>query len=384
MFASILFPTTPNIPTSALDVNSPLQGESLNRYDPGSSYTESYLSRVFSVVDAFKGYPNLLGFFAGNEVVNDIRSASVVPPYIRAVQRDLKQYIAKNADRVIPVGYSAADEDNRRPMWAYLSCGDDAESRADFYGLNSYEWCGDSTWETSGYQNLVTAFANTSIPLFFSEFGCNTVKPRPFNEIQAIYGPRMIDDWSGGLVYEYSEEPSDYGLVNISSNGDATLRKDYDNLQSQYNKINITLITTRSASASTVAHPSCNNTFILLGHTATFNTSMTLPPCPALDLIANGVDNKNVGKLVTVTDLKTQHKVFTSGGAQIENIAIVPLPADKSNTPGGENTSGSVKDTTNTTVAATDDKKEAAGGRLSMSWGVAVVAGVVGMILGMV
>ena len=35
---------------------------------------------------------------------------------------------------------------------------------------------------------------------------------------------------SGGLVYEYSEEPLDYGLVAINDNATVTLSTDYDNL----------------------------------------------------------------------------------------------------------------------------------------------------------
>lgn len=46
-----------------LDVNSPLPGESINRADPSSTYTSTYLQRAFSVIEAFKGYPNTLGFF---------------------------------------------------------------------------------------------------------------------------------------------------------------------------------------------------------------------------------------------------------------------------------------------------------------------------------
>lgn len=370
-------PSHANIPnpTSALDVNSPLGGESLNRHDPLSSYHEDYLKRIFSVVDAFKGYPNLLGFFAGNEVVNDVQSASSVPPYIRAIQRDLKQYIAKHANRVIPVGYSAADDDTRRPMWAYLSCGTDADSRADFYGLNSYQWCGDSTWETSGYQGLVDTFSNTSVPLFFSEFGCNTVKPRPFGEISALYGDRMINSWSGGLVYEYTQEPSDYGVVDIAKNGDATLLKDYDNLQSQYNKIDLKRITTRS---NAVDHPACSDKFILLNHAAKFNTTMDLPVCPDPDLITAGVGSKNIGKLVDVTTLNTPHKVFTSAGVQLKNIAIVPLPADKSNTPSGEVTS----DAKDSGKADASGDKPAIAGRVAGSMGAVAAATVVALLVG--
>lgn len=49
-------------------------------------------------------------------------------------------------------------------MHRYLSCGDDEDSRADFYGLNSYEWCDGSDWGTSGYQKLIDSFDESSIP----------------------------------------------------------------------------------------------------------------------------------------------------------------------------------------------------------------------------
>lgn len=66
-----------------LDVNSPIVGESLNRDEPWTTYTSSYLNRTFAVVEAFKSYENTLLFFAGNEVINDGTSAGVVPPYLR-------------------------------------------------------------------------------------------------------------------------------------------------------------------------------------------------------------------------------------------------------------------------------------------------------------
>jgi hypothetical protein len=66
-----------------VDVNSPLDGESLSRVDPGSTYTAAYLTRIFSVVEAFKGYPNTLGFFGGNEVINDESNIKNIPPYLR-------------------------------------------------------------------------------------------------------------------------------------------------------------------------------------------------------------------------------------------------------------------------------------------------------------
>jgi hypothetical protein len=56
----------------AVDVNSPLPGESIDRTAPWTTYTASYLNRTFAVVEAFKSFPNTLLFFSGNEVINDL------------------------------------------------------------------------------------------------------------------------------------------------------------------------------------------------------------------------------------------------------------------------------------------------------------------------
>ncbi len=66
-----------------IDVNSPLAGQSIDRSNPGSTYTASYLNRTFAVIEAFKNYNNTLLFFAGNEVINDNPTGSIDPPYMR-------------------------------------------------------------------------------------------------------------------------------------------------------------------------------------------------------------------------------------------------------------------------------------------------------------
>jgi len=154
-----------------IDVNAPVPGLSIDRSNPSSSYTTSYLQHIFTVVEAFKSFPNTLGFFAGNEIINDVATGQANPPYIRAVQRDLKNYIAAHAPRTIPVGYSAADvQEVLQDTWAYLQCknsnGTNDASRSDFFGLNSYSWCGShSSYTISGYSTLVETFSNTTIPM---------------------------------------------------------------------------------------------------------------------------------------------------------------------------------------------------------------------------
>lgn len=204
-----------------LDVNSPLPNESLNPKDLRNSYNPDYLKRVFAVVEAFHNFPNTLGFFSANEVLNDISSGEDVPPYIRAVTRDLKNYIAKHSPRTLPVGYSAADvREILADSWAYLGCAlggsSPDNSKIDFFGLNSYSWCGgDATFQTAGYDILLSQFSNTTIPVFFSEYGCNKVLPRVFDEVQALYGPEMSSIMSGGLVYEYGRRSPCFVTIRI-------------------------------------------------------------------------------------------------------------------------------------------------------------------------
>lgn len=50
-----------------------------------------------------------------------------------------------------------------------------------------------------------------------SEYGCNK-KTRTFEEVAALYNSEMTNVYSGGLVYEYSQEESKYGLVQLNGN----------------------------------------------------------------------------------------------------------------------------------------------------------------------
>ena len=50
-----------------------------------------------------------------------------------------------------------------------------------------------------------------------SEFGCTT-NFRNFEEMASLYGPDMSAVYSGGLVYEYNEEGSGFGLGMITGN----------------------------------------------------------------------------------------------------------------------------------------------------------------------
>jgi len=325
-----------------LDVNSP--EASINRAEPWTSYTNALLTRIFGVVEGFKDYPNTMAFFSANEVMNDLDTAEFNPPYIRAVQRDLRAYIANHSPRPIPVGYSAADvREILEDTWNYFQCGGNStldESRSELFGLNSYSWCGeDATYTSAGYDQLVAMFEQSSHPVFMSEYGCNQPPglPRPFNEVQALYGSQMTA-LSGGLVYEYSQEPSDYGLVVINDNGTVTLRRDYDNLQAQYNQLDISLLQDTASTATNTTPPRCEPD--LITHDG-FSKTWVLPERPdgAEDLIENGIPNAPRGRLITIDDLDVSIPIYAVNGQQLSNIRVVAR--EDANVPGGTNTSGS-------------------------------------------
>lgn len=58
-----------------------------------------------------------------------------------------------------------ADIASLRPMLQnYLACGSNSSEALDFFSLNAYEWCGDSTYTLSGYSQLNKNVTDYSIP----------------------------------------------------------------------------------------------------------------------------------------------------------------------------------------------------------------------------
>ncbi|RDA84115.1 hypothetical protein CP532_1484 [Ophiocordyceps camponoti-leonardi (nom. inval.)] len=195
-----------------LDVNNP--GYSINRAEPHKSYNTAYLKSVFATVNQFARYNNTLAFLSGNEVINDDAGSEASAPYVKAVTRDIKNYLRSRGFRAIPVGYSAADvELNAVQVADYMNCGSD-DVRSDFFAFNDYSFC-NSDFETSRWREKVKTFGDYGIPIFLSEWGCIQSRPRKFDEMAALMSPAMTSVYSGGLLYEYSEEANNYGIVKI-------------------------------------------------------------------------------------------------------------------------------------------------------------------------
>lgn len=242
---------------------------SIDRSTP--SWTVDLYQRYTTIVDEFQNYTNILGFFAGNEVTNDNTNTDA-SAFVKAAVRDTKKYISDKGYRSIPVGYSSNDDANTRVAIAdYFVCGDEDE-RADFYGINMYEWCGDSTFEKSGYADRTDEFKNLTVPVFFSEYGCNEVSPREFTEVGTLYSDDMTDVWSGGIVYMYFEEANNYGLISLDDGAVKTL-EDYE-----YYSKEIWAISPTTANSDDVS--STSGTLTCPTQDKNWKASTDLPPTP--------------------------------------------------------------------------------------------------------
>jgi hypothetical protein len=184
----------------------------INRDDP--QWNTDLYARYTSVIDSLAPFPNTLGFFAGNEVTNN-NTNTQASAFVKAAVRDSKAYIvSQNYGRWMGVGYATNDDaDTRDNLASYFNCGD-AKDAVDFWGYNIYEWCGQSTFQASGYEERTQAFQNYSVPAFFSEYGCNNPgggNGRIFEETGALYSSEMNQVWSGGIAYEWFQEQNDFG-----------------------------------------------------------------------------------------------------------------------------------------------------------------------------
>ncbi|KAL9055370.1 MAG: hypothetical protein Q9162_003567 [Coniocarpon cinnabarinum] len=208
------------------DLSEPNQ--SINRDDP--NWNVLLYQRYTSVIDSLSKYNNVLGFFAGNEVSNS-PNTTAASAFVKAAVRDSKTYIRSQNYHPMGVGYATYDGPIRDQLAEYFNCGDPAEA-IDFWGYNVYSWCGDSTFEESGYQERTRFFQDYSVPIFFAEYGCNQVEPRDFGDVPVLFGPRMEEIWSGGIVYEYFQEANEFGLVSVDGNNVSPLA-DFTHLSSR-------------------------------------------------------------------------------------------------------------------------------------------------------
>jgi hypothetical protein len=119
----------------------------------------------------------------------------------------------------------------------------------------------------------------------------------------------------------WSQEDNNYGLVDISSNGSVQLRSDYNSLQEQYSRINVTLLEASNDTATGITAPRCSSDLIKADD---FSDEFDIPSRPSgvEALISSGISNAPTGALVSITATAVALPVYDVGGASVSNLAI--------------------------------------------------------------
>lgn len=135
--------------------------------------------------------------------------------------------------------------------------------------------------------------------------------PRKFDEVKALYSPQMTDVFKGGLIYEFTEEPNNYGLVRVLPDGNVQLLSDFHLARNQFSSIP-DMSQFFDTSYELESLPKCEESYQNLF------TTKTLPPCAAPDLIHKGVKVQQ-GSYVELTeeDLRSPYKVFDVDGTLV-------------------------------------------------------------------
>jgi Glucanosyltransferase len=174
------------------------------------------------------------------------------------------------------------------------------------------------------------------------------VQPRTFQEVGAIYSSQMTGVFSGGLAYEFTEEPNNYGLVQINGTT-ATILNDYIVLQTQYEGVKTVEVGTSPAITRATTCPPANSY-------ANLNGTTDLPDTPAADLIKNGLSSSlySAGKLISPSQWSTTYDIVDQNGNAITNKAVNSngyTPSNPANNGGGQSGSqvgGGVSNSTTT------------------------------------
>ncbi|KAI1182098.1 Glucanosyltransferase-domain-containing protein [Nemania serpens] len=237
-------------------------GTSINSEDP--EWNLPLFQRYAAVVDSLHKYKNVIGFFAGNEVVEKANQTAA-SAFVKAAVRDTKAYVKSQGYRqTLGVGYATADVPSRDELAHYFACQpiDGTDTSIDFWGYNVYSWCGFSNYVASSYDKRVQFFSDYPVPVFFAEYGCIDGVPggpthRPFTEVPVLFG-NMTEVFSGGIVYQWFQSENHYGLVQVD--GDQVKPEpDYTSLMNQLAKVSPT-ITASSTYKPTNSPPACPTT----------------------------------------------------------------------------------------------------------------------------
>lgn len=136
--------------------------------------------------------------------------------------------------------------------------------------------------------------------------------PRKFDEVRSLYSDDMSHVFKGGLIYEFTQEPNNYGLIDVLPDKNVQLLPDFHLARKQ-----LTLVSQYDMLRKNRKSKDNTGSGIrrCLANYSNLDISRGLPPCPALELIHHGVKVKQ-GSFVRVPQklLKSPYSVYDVDG----------------------------------------------------------------------
>jgi hypothetical protein len=112
----------------------------INRLSPYKSYNSDTVAAFSRTIDVMAAYPNTLGLFVADMLVNNENTISVAP-VIKTTIRDVKRYMALRStttgQRVLPIGYNAATTGARDKMIMEYFCSGETAGSIDFWTVRA-------------------------------------------------------------------------------------------------------------------------------------------------------------------------------------------------------------------------------------------------------
>lgn len=207
-------------------------------FDTTPYYPGKLLTSTLKVVDDMADYPNLLGFVVSSNALRQ-PLISKIAEVSRAAITDVKHYLRLREGRKPPVGISVSDLlQIKLDMLKYFTAGA-SQDRADFHSLDCWSWAHKSSFQISGWKNMVEAFAYNPAPMFLAAFGSYTGRPRLWEDVECLYSRDMTAVFSGGCVYTYfTETGANYGLVRIDKYREAHKKPEFERLKQHFHVVN--------------------------------------------------------------------------------------------------------------------------------------------------
>ncbi|KAF2109351.1 Glucanosyltransferase-domain-containing protein [Lophiotrema nucula] len=253
-----------------------LEGLERGWYFETITWNVAMLDQFKKVVDNMAQYTNTLGFYLSRSLATPYTGQ--YDPLMKAAVRDIKNYIRDKNYRQIPVGYFASNANVTSLGYQkdFMACTDDVQTHPDFIGITLVSNQTTDCTNATSIEPLVELFKNTTIPVFVGAYGCNNLQleanakndTREWPETAVIYNQKTIEVLSGGIAFEFFQNPrldgwANQGLVVVQGG-----------------------TVTRTPGFKTLAKAMANTNPNLL-NAANYTPSAILPPCPTKNVFWN-------------------------------------------------------------------------------------------------